>query len=123
MMPANHGCGKHLTRSIAMNADELKAAWIAALRSGEYKQGKHCLVNQIGEFCCLGVLEHICETNGIKLDLDGSNSMLRTEFGEDVLVSRRVQSRLASMNDDDKCSFSVIADYIQKHVKITLPNS
>ena len=30
--------------------------WIAALRSGEYKQGKGCLENANGEFCCIGVL-------------------------------------------------------------------
>ena len=34
---------------------ELKAKWLAALRSDEYKQGKYCL-NIEGEFCCLGVL-------------------------------------------------------------------
>lgn len=34
---------------------EVKAAWVAALRSGEYKQGTNAL--QRGEqFCCLGVL-------------------------------------------------------------------
>ncbi len=30
--------------------------WVAALRSGEYKQGKGCLENANGEFCCIGVL-------------------------------------------------------------------
>lgn len=34
---------------------EVKAKWIAALRSGEYQQGNGCL-HQDGKFCCLGVL-------------------------------------------------------------------
>lgn len=34
---------------------ELKAKWLAALRSGEYKQGRYCLSTDNG-FCCLGVL-------------------------------------------------------------------
>lgn len=34
---------------------EIKEAWLAALRSGEYKQGTSALKNG-GKFCCLGVL-------------------------------------------------------------------
>lgn len=30
--------------------------WVAALRSGEYAQGKNALRNSKNEFCCLGVL-------------------------------------------------------------------
>lgn len=30
-------------------------AWVKALRSGEYKQGKGVLRNKEDEFCCLGV--------------------------------------------------------------------
>lgn len=30
--------------------------WVAALRSGDYKQGKNRLRNVRDEFCCLGVL-------------------------------------------------------------------
>lgn len=37
-------------------------AWIAALRSGKYKQGKHVLRNLQDEYCCLGV----------KRDLEGA---------------------------------------------------
>ena len=39
---------------------EVKQQWVAALRSGEYKQGKNALRRQYegedAEFCCLGVL-------------------------------------------------------------------
>ena len=34
---------------------EIKAAWVAALRSGEYEQGREYL-SRDGKFCCLGVL-------------------------------------------------------------------
>jgi hypothetical protein len=37
-----------------MNA-EIKQKWVAALRSGNYKQTKVCLHNKEG-YCCLGVL-------------------------------------------------------------------
>lgn len=40
---------------MAMNP-EVKAEWVKALRSGEYKQGKNALRNDKDEHCCLGVL-------------------------------------------------------------------
>jgi hypothetical protein len=39
---------------------EIKTKWIAALRSGEYKQAKHELHDGRG-FCCLGVLAEVLE--------------------------------------------------------------
>ena len=38
-----------------MNKD-IKKAWVAALRSGEYEQGKNYLHTSDDKFCCLGVL-------------------------------------------------------------------
>jgi hypothetical protein len=35
---------------------EVKAKWVAALRSGEYKQGTQQLRDECNRFCCLGVL-------------------------------------------------------------------
>lgn len=35
---------------------EIKAQWVAALRSGEYVQGRKSLRSLDDEFCCLGVL-------------------------------------------------------------------
>jgi hypothetical protein len=35
---------------------DIKARWVAALRSGEYAQGRGALRNEEGENCCIGVL-------------------------------------------------------------------
>ncbi len=35
---------------------EIKAKWVSALRSGEYKQGQFKLRDENDNFCCLGVL-------------------------------------------------------------------
>lgn len=43
---------------------EIKARWVAALRSGEYEQGKNFL-NRDGKFCCLGVLSEIAVQDGV----------------------------------------------------------
>lgn len=38
-----------------MNSD-IKTKWVAALRSGEFKQGREVLRTEKNDFCCLGVL-------------------------------------------------------------------
>lgn len=38
---------------------EVKAKWLEALRSGEYKQARHTLRSCNGGFCCLGVLSDV----------------------------------------------------------------
>jgi hypothetical protein len=43
---------------------EIKAKWVAALRSGEYKQGQKYL-NGAGGFCCLGVLCDLAVKEGL----------------------------------------------------------
>lgn len=45
---------------------EVKAKWVAALRSGEFQQGKNALKSEEG-YCCLGVL---CELH--RREVDGS---------------------------------------------------
>lgn len=51
-----------------MNAD-VKARWLAALRSGEYQQGQDAL-RLNGKFCCLGVLCDLAAKDGVgKWDL------------------------------------------------------
>ena len=49
---------------------EIAKKWCAALRSGEYRQGKHCLHNVVeNSYCCLGVLCDLFIKNGGQLRL------------------------------------------------------
>jgi hypothetical protein len=43
---------------------EIKASWVEALRSEEYKQGANAL-HRNGTFCCLGVLCDLAEKAGV----------------------------------------------------------
>src|SRR5689334_11788613 len=43
---------------------EVKDQWVAALRSGEYEQGKGTL-QEDGKFCCLGVLCELAVKAGV----------------------------------------------------------
>ena len=83
----------------------LKAKWIAALRSGEFKQGVGAY--QTGnEYCCLGVL---CVVGGMPisaLDRDDYN-FVDSAVGHDRAV------QLASMNDSG-ATFSQIADWLEE---------
>lgn len=98
-----------------MNKELLKR-WVAALRSGEYKQGRSVLCDRDIEssdvkYCCLGVLRDI--EPSIKVhslhpaDLLGTDS-LRQHIGGDI-----DQRDLAEKNDHGM-TFPEIADYIEK---------
>lgn len=110
---------------------QVKAKWVAALRSGKYKQGQQNLktkwLDNIVEHCCLGVL---CEIVGPTVakeeshrehqelfafrDVDGyvSTTMLPPGIRNAVGLLSTEASKLAGMNDGGK-SFAEIADYIE----------
>jgi len=110
----------------------LKAKWVAALRSGKYKQGRGFLKAKDSEgdwtYCCLGVL---CEVAGLKekfvretdIDLnrvlfEGSYSATVPEIfgiGDYGILNRSVDGAqsLASLNDIRKFTFDMIADVIE----------
>lgn len=49
---------------------EKKAQWVAALRSGDYKQGHgllHTITDGEHQYCCLGVLCDLAEKSGLTL--------------------------------------------------------
>jgi len=95
---------------------ELKAKWIAALRSGEYQQGHNMLVSDDGKkHCCIGVLAKLC---GIPQNdmYDNRFQLVFTGFEQDDLkigLPMRQRSQLATMNDEGTNSFKDIADWIE----------
>lgn len=100
---------------------ELKQPWIDALRSGNYKQGKYCLVNNKNStYCCLGVL---CTLNNYKdlmaedheLTFNFIDVMANSEFYDRTGLSCSSTSKLADMNDGGR-SFNEIADYIEANL-------
>ena len=88
---------------------ELKARWIAALRSGEYIQGRYNLRTREGHYCCLGVLCMVLE----KPDLTSTNyEHLRQASG--LTISET--DGCVELNDIALLSFSQIADYIEVYL-------
>jgi hypothetical protein len=103
---------------------ELKTKWLAALRSGGYKQGRQKLRIGKGEntrMCCLGVLADIIDPdawgrNNHWLHEGDVRDQLDLSTLNRVEIRSIVQSRLINFNDRDKKSFTEIADYIEAHL-------
>ncbi len=112
---------------------KVKAAWIKALRSGDYTQGRGVLRSMDDEFCCLGVLADVkgarwsrCESDEryelrakIHLFVTGSTTepsygALTTKFREQFGLTEEQQSELILMNDRG-VPFPDIANHIEKN--------
>ena len=101
---------------------EPQKKWLAALRSGEYKQGKYALKNGEG-YCCLGVCAAIAINEGVHapFSLESYGSLPR-EIAEWVGLQdergfpfENSVPSLSGLNDRLGFSFEMIADHIEKH--------
>lgn len=110
---------------------ELKAKWIAALRSGEYVQGRGSLMRSYGphgdlsdgdqhmKYCCLGVLASCV---GVKKEemfsLGSLDGIQKTHLLDenDLKNARMIQVNLIARNDGLKLNFNQIADWIEENL-------
>lgn len=104
---------------------EFKEKWVAALRSGEYKQGESFLKNTNDEYCCLGVGCLVAYNGAPPLDILGEE-WISPDFELVPIELRGDGSRadmpylLSNMNDGSdgyhKHTFAEIADYIEQNL-------
>lgn len=105
---------------------EYKAKWIAALRSGDYKQTQGTL-RRDEACCCLGVLCSLVPeaewkpTNySPRLHCHykdaASSSHLPFNIRTLMRISVDQQTELISLNDNDQKSFAEIATYIEENL-------
>lgn len=110
-----------------MNSNAKK--WVAALRSGEYKQGKGCLCDVKNRYCCLGVACRVYaeEVNGLiitetrdSINFDGHHKCLPEQVRMWLGLTHRYGefgvSCLTHLNDKGD-TFNEIADLIQSEPK------
>jgi hypothetical protein len=106
--------------------------WIAALRSGLYKQGQGKLRNKKNEFCCLGVLCNLHAQDHPKI---AAKQKKKSKYcGADIYLPSKVQDwaglrtsdgnpegfpnySLTTLNDTLKYDFELIANYIKDNWK------
>ena len=67
-----------------MNSD-VKTLWLAALRSGEYEQGRAALRDRDDKFCCLGVLCELAAKAGVIPPARYDEEWKLHEYGTDML--------------------------------------
>lgn len=110
---------------------EVKAKWLAALRSGEYTQGTGTLRDEFDNFCCLGVLCAIAVKDGLEIDVaapgengawsyDGEEWFLPPKVSywagmdkNDPRIAVSGYTRVSDLNDDAGMTFEQIADVIE----------
>lgn len=95
-----------------MKAD-LKAQWIAALRSGRYRQCRNFL-HVDDAYCCLGVL---CRVHGWPVGNAAGDVDESPEYAPiKKLLGPEVMETLVALNDTDGQSFAQIADWIEANL-------
>lgn len=97
----------------------IKQQWIAALRSGEYKQGVGTLKKESEDgsrYCCIGVLGEIMGYQYIDGQyVNGENEL--TCFGEGNNSPIKPWGKtLVNMNDQHNYPFSYIANWIEQYI-------
>lgn len=86
------------TKLTKAEQDRRIALWVAALRSGEYKQGKNYLDSE-GKHCCLGVLCRVAMRNGLPL-IERSRQATTTFDGSDQIVPKAAMDWVGLQEDD-----------------------
>ena len=100
----------------------IKAEWIKALTSGEYKKAKGAL-HKNGRFCCLGVLLDACvegdwiyQEEKTSWAFRAEDEQLPKEIREKFGISYHDEIILADLNDNDGASFKTIAKWISNNL-------
>lgn len=94
---------------------KLKAEWVAALRSGKYRQARMALHKE-GGFCCLGVFCRIAH-----IPIARSGTTVSESVGGDygpiaAIIGGQIMNQLMRLNYIDQKSFPEIADYIEANL-------
>jgi hypothetical protein len=112
---------------------DIMTKWVAALRSGEYKQGRMFLNNGEGSMCCLGVLcdmyakdhpEAVWKPDpqgaGLGLDTSGHDMTVNSAMPPKTVVEwaglEGVHLQYYSAKNDGGCDFETIADLIDTNL-------
>lgn len=104
---------------------EVKEKWIAALRSGEYRQARGVLNDGQGGYCCLGVLCEVAKQEGVKLiTLERVDDYITAETlfpfleRESVVVSGRTiapsTKGVTYIDEEGKANFEVLPEGVWK---------
>lgn len=95
--------------------NDLLSQWLAALRSGNYKQARGRLHDTAYDsHCCLGVLQEEARKRGVVLSNADMTYHLATGDTLNAVGLTHNQQRVLASKNDAGDSFSEIADYIEQ---------
>jgi hypothetical protein len=104
-----------------MVTEEHLDKWIAALRSGDYRQGRHSLAkrdpvtNEVCH-CCLSVLTQACpDIKDPKSVTNPEYHLMGVGYPKDTNWNHDHETGFVSKNDAEGWSFERIADYIEEN--------
>lgn len=129
--------GQSTRRYMKLNP-EAKAAWLTALRSGEYKQGQNRLhmvepisISGLDRYCCIGVLCEVAIQHGASVlrhmipanifdpttyVYDDSSTFAPHSVLSWANLDDWAQTELVKMNDNAIDDFETIADWIEENL-------
>lgn len=96
-----------------------KAKWVAALRSGDYKQCTQVLYSpKSNSYCCLGVklevVNRLTRADGIYMPT--FKELATLDWKRVVGIDYGAIGRLINMNDKEDQNFNQIADWIEANL-------
>ena len=99
---------------------EIGQKWIAALRSGKYKQGFGYLKNQ-GCYCALGVLGVVCGYDQRLIGTILTPSIIHSgqrlyNYLTAPIEGNSFEAHIMWMNDNEKKDFYSIADWLEQNL-------
>jgi len=100
---------------------EFATKWLAALRSGEYKQGRGRLVGENG-YCCIGVGGKVCGLSDNDMNNCGLilSRIIPTTHSipTEIRGSTHLTEHIVCLNDSEGKTFTEIADWIEQNVEL-----
>jgi len=96
---------------------EYKDKWVAALRSGEYKQHRHGSNDNLHERTPGGVTARCCLNVGAHVVFGAdADRMITVVCKANLGLSSDASDRLINMNDKEGKNFNEIADWIEANL-------
>lgn len=100
----------------------VRALWVAAMRSGKYKQGMHCLRTINDAYCCLGVLCDVVDPSGWNAGGEylGADLYPPGSICDAAGLTGDMTRNLGRMNDVMGFSFARIADAVDSEFELRM---
>lgn len=103
----------------------IKKEWIAALKSGKYKQGyrylcrgeKNCTYNPFGVLLdACAVVDWVYDEEDDGWSVDNSGAMLPAHIANGLQIGIEAEWKIMDLNDMERKSFKEIASWIEKNL-------